>query len=722
MAKASRKKPNKAGHPFIGTAGGLNYYINDGGEITDEDGKHVGTGYQKVLLQQFSPPESAEQKEPAETLEQAFPETYKEPRTKKRTARKRNEDVEKREAAEKEAADLKRDVEDLRQQLNGISTLMREDTALIKQQLSTQQKSITLLTEISKHIKGGGGGSSIGGGFGWKGMLAAMLGAGALGAAGGYFLNNMLSDDDEEEDKPDVTTPPPEAPPQQSTAIQQAEQRGEQKTENLIINATQLTFNSDKLRFEVNDLTIDANKINGGGPSATPVSGGGGGGGGGGPNGPTGTAGGGPAAGPAGGAFNPNTETPSSPSGTPGQSIAGGKGAYQGFTGKAPTTESVKEDVEKAGTFQPGSFAATPKNGIYDAAAAAALIKQEGGTDEEARILGAIAYSESRGRPDAHNPNAATGDDSYGLWQINMLGRMGPERMKLLGITDPNQLKDPAINAKAALMLLRGKLGGAGGYQHWSDYKNGKYRQFVDQAGQGLKSKVVESTTSPAEIMPYQSTGDLFNPNPTTSTAASLQPVPFEKTPIVSANDPAAFAKLDFVDNRPTNAERSTQANALTEQDARIAAMQKQSDEAKNNSIPAGERFKPDRSNPYASWSSGDERAAKVAYVNTPAETLGTFRATYPEENAMAPKPEAPAPTAEAITPQPEPPTPQSPTGGAQLGSYDAINKPSAWGDTKFGIDGPEGDVAAFKTTRPHKAFLYLTPDMKIPNLSMGGQ
>jgi hypothetical protein len=305
---------------------------------------------------------------------------------------------------------------------------------------------------------------------------------------------------------------------------------------------------------------------------------------------------------------------------------------------------------------------------------------------------------------------------------------MGPERMQLLGITDPNQLKDPAINAKAALMLLRGKLGGAGGYQHWSDYKNGKYRQYLDQAEQGLKSKVVESTVSPAEIMPYQSTGDLFNPNPTTSTAASFQPVPFEKSPVVSAGvSSGRGTKNETLDERfAYNAVGSGRG-------APPPGFEPNKDITLPSSLPEESKkagsWTPDKTVPYSSWSSGDDRAAKVAYVNTPAETLGTFRATYPEENVMAPKPEAPAPTAPAITP---------PSEQTQANPYGELSRPqptsSLMDEPTFGrnsqkmekagfdIDGPSGDVLSFYTTRPHKAFLYLTPDMKTPNIGIGGQ
>jgi hypothetical protein len=67
---------------------------------------------------------------------------------------------------------------------------------------------------------------------------------------------------------------------------------------------------------------------------------------------------------------------------------------------------------------------------------------------------------ESRGHPTSHNTNAKTGDNSYGLFQINMIGNMGVERLAKLqdkvGIAKPADLLDPVANAKAAYYMTAG--------------------------------------------------------------------------------------------------------------------------------------------------------------------------------------------------------------------------------------------------------------------------
>lgn len=64
----------------------------------------------------------------------------------------------------------------------------------------------------------------------------------------------------------------------------------------------------------------------------------------------------------------------------------------------------------------------------------------------------AIALRESGGCPTAHNPGP--GEDSYGLWQINVQGN--PGILGQLGLSDPTQLYDPATNAAAAFLMWGG--------------------------------------------------------------------------------------------------------------------------------------------------------------------------------------------------------------------------------------------------------------------------
>lgn len=57
--------------------------------------------------------------------------------------------------------------------------------------------------------------------------------------------------------------------------------------------------------------------------------------------------------------------------------------------------------------------------------------------------------------PRAHNNNASTGDDSYGLFQINLLGSLR-KRLQTYGLSGPEALFDPATNAGIAADMIAG--------------------------------------------------------------------------------------------------------------------------------------------------------------------------------------------------------------------------------------------------------------------------
>ena len=84
--------------------------------------------------------------------------------------------------------------------------------------------------------------------------------------------------------------------------------------------------------------------------------------------------------------------------------------------------------------------------------------------------------AESSGNPGAHNRNASTKDDSYGLAQINMDGSMGPARLKQFGLQSSNQLLDSQTNLRAAKQVKD-----SSGFGAWSTYGSGGYKQFLPQ-------------------------------------------------------------------------------------------------------------------------------------------------------------------------------------------------------------------------------------------------
>ena len=112
-----------------------------------------------------------------------------------------------------------------------------------------------------------------------------------------------------------------------------------------------------------------------------------------------------------------------------------------------------------------------------------------------AESMAAIAMRESGGDPSKHNLNPSTGDDSYGLVQINWADPDIKEYLQAKGITDPNVLLDPATNAKMAFELWRWKYS----YMDllWYTQRTGVDRQIYEMNLLIVHDAVLKALTPP---------------------------------------------------------------------------------------------------------------------------------------------------------------------------------------------------------------------------------
>jgi Lysozyme like domain len=120
--------------------------------------------------------------------------------------------------------------------------------------------------------------------------------------------------------------------------------------------------------------------------------------------------------------------------------------------------------------------------------------------------MAAIALRESGGCPTAYNPVAP--DNSYGLWQINILGN--PGLLDALGLTDPTQLFDPATNAAAAAYLYGGNAANIN--TAWAATSGGL---------PGLPSPAMTAADL-APYLPAAVTSDIASLDPTTLTLGAV--------------------------------------------------------------------------------------------------------------------------------------------------------------------------------------------------------
>ena len=96
---------------------------------------------------------------------------------------------------------------------------------------------------------------------------------------------------------------------------------------------------------------------------------------------------------------------------------------------------------------------------------------------EALRSACAIAKAESNGRPLAFNGNVNTGDSSYGVFQINMLGELGSNRREKFELDSNAELLDPVVNAQIALHMTKGGKD----WSAWSSVNGTRYQEWYNK-------------------------------------------------------------------------------------------------------------------------------------------------------------------------------------------------------------------------------------------------
>ena len=94
----------------------------------------------------------------------------------------------------------------------------------------------------------------------------------------------------------------------------------------------------------------------------------------------------------------------------------------------------------------------------------ARLLHAVGFEGKALRTAWAVVKKESNGRPLAFNGNRRTGDSSYGIFQINMIGGLGVTRRDKFDLNSNVELFDPVVNAQVAYHM-------SGGGDDWTAWK-----------------------------------------------------------------------------------------------------------------------------------------------------------------------------------------------------------------------------------------------------------
>ena len=84
------------------------------------------------------------------------------------------------------------------------------------------------------------------------------------------------------------------------------------------------------------------------------------------------------------------------------------------------------------------------------------LLRLVGFEGQGLKTAWAVVMTESNARPKAHNSNTRTGDNSYGLFQINMIGALGDARIEKFDLKKNEDLLNPVTNAEVAFHMSAG--------------------------------------------------------------------------------------------------------------------------------------------------------------------------------------------------------------------------------------------------------------------------
>lgn len=125
---------------------------------------------------------------------------------------------------------------------------------------------------------------------------------------------------------------------------------------------------------------------------------------------------------------------------------------------------------------------------VYTKSEIANMLRQAGFPESEIPTMTAITMAESGGRSTALNPNRSTGDESYGLLQINMIDELGPERRRQFGLKSNEELYDPRTNFRVAKGIYDQQ-----GLNAWGAYTNQSYKQFLPESSQAALDAAIDS-------------------------------------------------------------------------------------------------------------------------------------------------------------------------------------------------------------------------------------
>jgi hypothetical protein len=105
------------------------------------------------------------------------------------------------------------------------------------------------------------------------------------------------------------------------------------------------------------------------------------------------------------------------------------------------------------------------------------LLEAVGFKGKTLRSACAIAMAETNARPLAFNGNPETGDSSYGIFQINMIGNLGPDRRERFELDSNFELFNPVKNAQITHHMTKGGKD----WSSWTTLNGSRYQEWYNK-------------------------------------------------------------------------------------------------------------------------------------------------------------------------------------------------------------------------------------------------
>lgn len=118
---------------------------------------------------------------------------------------------------------------------------------------------------------------------------------------------------------------------------------------------------------------------------------------------------------------------------------------------KIQIDKEIEEHKVKIKTLELKKF--SQQKGSFSDEELVKMLSAVGFEGKALKVAWAVVKKESNGRPLAFNGNVKTGDNSYGIFQINMIGGLGVARRDKYELNSNKDLFDPVVNAQIAYYM-----------------------------------------------------------------------------------------------------------------------------------------------------------------------------------------------------------------------------------------------------------------------------